>query len=113
MATSIFISSTSANIVGGLGIQSQVKLRRPTDRHFLLAGQTFKPRRIMVVRASDRNDLPVKSSGLSNDECEAAVVAGNIPEAPRTPLKAAAPAGTPVVPSLVCVITKFDEWSAG
>lgn len=58
--------------------------------------------RSLRVRASNTNDnVPMKKMGMSDEECEAAVVAGNIPEAPPAPSKPAAPAGTPVVPSLV------------
>ncbi|KAJ0827311.1 putative porphobilinogen synthase [Helianthus annuus] len=41
-------------------------------------------RRMLVVKAST-NDGPIKKLGMSDAECEAAVVAGNIPEAPRCP----------------------------
>lgn len=37
----------------------------------------------------------------SDEECEAAVVAGNVPEAPPVPPTPAAPTGTPVVTPLV------------
>ncbi|CAI0573760.1 unnamed protein product [Linum tenue] len=50
-----------------------------------------------VVKAT--SDVPVKT-GLSDAECEAAVAAGNVPEAPPVPPTPLAPAGTPVVPSL-------------
>ena len=52
-----------------------------------------------MVKASET----VKKFGLSDAECEAAVVAGKIPEAPPVPPKPAAPAGTPLVPALVSV----------
>ncbi|KAH7575976.1 hypothetical protein JRO89_XS02G0266700 [Xanthoceras sorbifolium] len=51
---------------------------------------------LFVVKASET----AKKLGLTDAECEAAVVAGNIPEAPPVPPKPAAPAGTPLVPSL-------------
>lgn len=55
-----------------------------------------------TIRASEKHhDGPIKKLGLSDAECEAAVVAGNVPEAPPIPPKPAAPSGTPVVPSLV------------
>ncbi|GFS40112.1 aldolase superfamily protein [Actinidia rufa] len=41
-----------------------------------------------------------KKMGLSDAECEAAVVAGNVPKAPPVPPMPVAPAGTPVVPTL-------------
>lgn len=56
----------------------------------------------LTVRAGEiRDNGPIKKLGISDEECEAAVVAGNIPEAPTAPAKPAAPAGTPVVASLV------------
>ena len=53
----------------------------------------------------------MKKLGRSDAECEAAVVAGNVPEAPPVPPKPASPAGTPVVPLLVSVkdITGFSN----
>ncbi|KAL0438105.1 UNVERIFIED_CONTAM: Delta-aminolevulinic acid dehydratase 1, chloroplastic [Sesamum latifolium] len=57
--------------------------------------------RMLTVRAGEtRENGPIKKMGKSDAECEAAVVAGNIPEAPPVPPKPAAPAGTPVVSSL-------------
>ncbi|KAL0326163.1 UNVERIFIED_CONTAM: Delta-aminolevulinic acid dehydratase 1, chloroplastic [Sesamum radiatum] len=56
---------------------------------------------MLTVRAGEtRENGPLKKMGMSDAECEAAVVAGNIPEAPPVPPKPAAPAGTPVVSSL-------------
>lgn len=61
--------------------------------------------RILTIRASEsRDDGHIKKMGKSDEECEAAVVAGNVPEAPPVPPKPAAPAGTPVVASLVSKI---------
>ncbi|KAI3464523.1 hypothetical protein Pfo_021186 [Paulownia fortunei] len=57
--------------------------------------------RMLTIMAGEiREDGPVKKMGMSDEECEAAVVAGNIPEAPPVPPKPAAPAGTPDVSSL-------------
>lgn len=61
---------------------------------------TLPHRRMLVLKASI-NDGPMKKMGRSDAECEAAVVAGNIPEAPPVPATPSSPAGTPVVPSLV------------
>ncbi|KAL5987500.1 Delta-aminolevulinic acid dehydratase 1, chloroplastic [Asimina triloba] len=44
---------------------------------------------ITVIRASHEHESSVKSSGRSIEECEAAVVAGNAPEAPPSRPKAA------------------------
>ncbi|KMT19682.1 hypothetical protein BVRB_1g007390 [Beta vulgaris subsp. vulgaris] len=55
----------------------------------------------LVVRASEkRENLTQQKTGLSIEECEAAVVAGNAPSAPPVPPKPKAPAGTPVISPL-------------
>lgn len=59
------------------------------------------PGRRLTVRASQSHSGPFEKLGLSDAECEAAVVAGNVPVAPPVPPKPKAPAGTPVVPTLV------------
>ena len=56
-----------------------------------------------MVRASERHDGHVKKIEMSIEECEAAVVAGNVPEAPPVPPKPAAPVGTPLIQPLVSV----------
>ncbi|RAL54330.1 unnamed protein product [Cuscuta campestris] len=63
------------------------------------------PRRLMLTKSSRDNNGPgssglLKKMGRTCAECEAAVVAGNTPEAPPVPPKPASPAGTPVVSSL-------------
>ncbi|GER37737.1 delta-aminolevulinic acid dehydratase, partial [Striga asiatica] len=55
-------------------------------------------RRALLVRASENG--PIKKMGMSDVECEAAVVAGNVPEAPPVPPKPSSPAGTPAVAPL-------------
>lgn len=78
---------------------------RPSRPLKLNSGRTqFDPRppRIFTVRAGD-GDGSVGKTRLSDAECEAAVVAGNVPLAPPAPPKPAAPAGTPVVPLLVSI----------
>ncbi|XP_073063756.1 delta-aminolevulinic acid dehydratase, chloroplastic-like [Primulina eburnea] len=57
------------------------------------------PRKLAIAACDKRDSVPIKT-GMSDQECETAVVAGYIPVAPRIPPKPAAPAGTPVVPSL-------------
>nr|P24493.2 RecName: Full=Delta-aminolevulinic acid dehydratase, chloroplastic; Short=ALAD; Short=ALADH; AltName: Full=Porphobilinogen synthase; Flags: Precursor [Spinacia oleracea]CAA40974.1 porphobilinogen synthase [Spinacia oleracea] len=55
----------------------------------------------LVVRASERRDnLTQQKTGLSIEECEAAVVAGNAPSAPPVPPTPKAPSGTPSVSPL-------------
>ena len=69
-------------------------------------GASSGRRRLFVVRASETRDGQMEKIGLSVEECEAAVVAGNAPLAPPAAPKPAAPAGTPVVPSLVSILEK-------
>ncbi|CAH9062057.1 unnamed protein product [Cuscuta epithymum] len=59
------------------------------------------PRWIFLIKSSSNNGSgsSLRSKNTCAD-CEAAVVAGNIPEAPPVPPKPAAPAGTPSVTSL-------------
>lgn len=104
MASTTTIINVGA--VKGLDCQTYVGLRgRPlvNVRSFNCVGTSVKanPNRRFVVRASEAHNGPFKKLGLSDAECEAAVVAGNVPEAPPVPPKPAAPAGTPVVPTLV------------
>ncbi|XP_042040653.1 delta-aminolevulinic acid dehydratase 1, chloroplastic-like isoform X1 [Salvia splendens] len=60
----------------------------------------FAPRTLTVNAAKAHSDGPVKKMGKSDEECEAAVVAGIVPEAPPVPPKPSAPAGTPLVTPL-------------
>ncbi|GLT47123.1 hypothetical protein SLA2020_208400 [Shorea laevis] len=56
--------------------------------------------RPFVVRASESRDGHVNKMGMSVAECEAAVVAGNVPEAPPLPPTTAVPTGTLVIQPL-------------
>ncbi|KAL7117943.1 hypothetical protein ACP275_03G104400 [Erythranthe tilingii] len=57
--------------------------------------------RTLTVRAGEARDSgSINKTGMSDEDCEAAVVAGNVPDAPPVPPKPAAPAGTPAVSSL-------------
>ena len=82
--------------------QSYVGLRPTTNRRLVRAACRIKlSHPVSVIRANDDREASVKSSGMSIEECEAAVVAGNAPQAPPPRPTPAAPAGTPVVSSLV------------
>lgn len=94
----------------GFDCQQYVGLKpsRSAKFSFLQAASRRQPsRRLFVVRASENHNDSIKKLGMTDAECEAAVVAGNVPEAPPVPPKPAAPAGTPVVPSLVSVQFNF------
>jgi hypothetical protein len=103
MASSIFNAPCTVPAVEGknyFGLKPAVN----NDLRFNVGKKTSIigcPKRVFTVRASEKKDGPIKKLGLSDAECEAAVVAGNVPEAPPVPPRPAAPAGTPVVPSLV------------
>lgn len=105
MASSIVNVPCNVQAIKGLDCQNYIGLRPSRSLKFncVKTGTTARPPRLLVVRASEKNDGPVKKMGLSDVECEAAVVAGNVPEAPPVPRKPAAPVGTPVVPSLVSI----------
>lgn len=90
----------------GIDCQQHVGLKpSPSAKYsFLRAASKGQPsRRFLVIRASENHNDSTKKLGMTDAECEAAVVAGNVPEAPPVPPKSAAPAGTPVVPLLVSV----------
>ncbi|XXG79891.1 hypothetical protein AAC387_Pa09g0861 [Persea americana] len=81
--------------------QSYVGLRPTTNRRLVRAARRIKlSHPVSAIRANDDREASVKSSGMSIEECEAAVVAGNAPQAPPPRPTPAAPAGTPVVSSL-------------
>ncbi|KAK4276724.1 hypothetical protein QN277_014840 [Acacia crassicarpa] len=104
MASTMANAPITVRPVKDLGCQNYVGLKAPTNFK-LNIGRTAKksqPSRLFVVRSSERQNVSgtTKKLGLSDAECEAAVVEGNVPEAPPVPPKPASPAGTPVVPSL-------------
>lgn len=103
MGSTIVTAPSNVGAAKGLDCQSFVGLRPFTSVRRLDCVRTSikASSRRLVVRASEPSDGFPRKLGMSDAECEAAVVAGNVPEAPPVPPKAAAPAGTPVVPSLV------------
>lgn len=106
---SIAMSSSSSGIVGALKFDLKSE---PSGKFFpvvLPSIRARRPRVVTLIKSSIDNGSgssgPVKKLGMTDAECEAAVVAGNVPEAPPVPPKPAAPAGTPVVSSLVSVLS--------
>ena len=88
--------------VGGVVVNRNPLFLRPSSSTLVKQSWRRSPKLRFTVRASETHaDGPTKKLGLSDAECEAAVVAGNVPEAPPIPSKPAAPSGSPVVPSLV------------
>ncbi|KAH9691220.1 Delta-aminolevulinic acid dehydratase 1 [Citrus sinensis] len=100
MASSVFHAPCGAPSIKQLECQKYVGLRPSVTLRFNCVKTKTVMARRLVVTASKSHDGASKKLGISDAECEAAVVAGNIPEAPPVPPKPAAPAGTPVVPSL-------------
>ncbi|KAK9107201.1 hypothetical protein Syun_023212 [Stephania yunnanensis] len=101
--TSISVAPSNAGGASGLHcVRNYTGLRPSTGLRLFNAGISIKrsSRSLVVIRASDAGEVSLKKTGLSIEECEAAVVAGNGPEAPPATPKAAAPAGTPLVQSL-------------
>lgn len=105
MASTIFNAPYKVPALKGFDRNNYVGLRPTSTLNFSYAPSTAKlPHRgAFVVRASQTGDGPAKKLGMTDAECEAAVVAGNIPEAPPVPPKPAAPAGTPVIQPIVSV----------
>ncbi|KAF8399246.1 hypothetical protein HHK36_015111 [Tetracentron sinense] len=106
MACTILMAPSNVQAIKCLDGQNYVGLKPSTTQKFISAGRAIKThsRSLFIVRASEKRDeslKDLKKMGLSDEECEAAVVAGNAPDAPPVPPKAVAPARTPVVPSLV------------
>lgn len=101
MASSVFHAPSGAPSIKQLECQNYVGLGPSVTLRFNCVKTKTVMARRLVVTASKSHDGATKKLGISDAECEAAVVAGNIPEAPPVPPKPAAPAGTPVVPSLV------------
>ncbi|KAK6938391.1 Delta-aminolevulinic acid dehydratase [Dillenia turbinata] len=102
MASAFVNVPCNVGAIKGLDSQTYVGLKPSLNQQFncVMPKIMANPRRVLVVRASERRSEPIPKMGLTDEECEAAVVAGNVPEAPPVPPKSAAPAGTPVVPSL-------------
>lgn len=108
------MASTTINVpcnVGAINVLDCRNFKPELNRNFVSVRPPIRVsngrRGGLIVRASETREGPIKKTGLSDEECEAAVVAGNAPEAPPVAPKPAAPAGTPVVPSLVSVLWFF------
>lgn len=109
MASIIVNVCCNVQAIKGLECQNYVGLKASRNSNFNCVKTAIKtPPRFLVVRASERQDGPIKKMGLSDAECEVAVVAGKVPEAPPVPPKPAAPTGTPVVHSLVSIRTRLS-----
>lgn len=101
MACAISISSGNAISLRKLDTQNYVGLKPFTNRKFVHAARPVKLQQpFSVIRANDEHEASVKNKGMSIEECEAAVVAGNVPEAPPARPRPASPPGTPLVTSL-------------
>ncbi|KAM3322799.1 delta-aminolevulinic acid dehydratase, chloroplastic [Capsicum chacoense] len=87
-------------------VKFEIKLKRLPNLLCARPSVKLNRRRMSTIRAikeghdNESGSTPLKKMGLTDEECEAAVVAGNVPEAPPVPPKPAAPDGTPIVSSL-------------
>ncbi|XP_028107447.1 delta-aminolevulinic acid dehydratase, chloroplastic-like [Camellia sinensis] len=103
MASIVVNLPCNVGAIKGLDCANYVGLKPSVNHNFVCVRPQSKAcnrRRLLIVRASETCDGPMRKMGLSDEECEAAVVAGNVPQAPPVPPKRAPPAGTPVVPAL-------------
>ncbi|KAK2989802.1 hypothetical protein RJ640_006119 [Escallonia rubra] len=99
------MASTIFNVpcnVGELRVSDYTSLKPSLNRRLASLRPSIRApgRRVLTVRAGETREGPMKKLGLSDEECEAAVAAGKVPDAPPPPSTPAAPSGTPVVSSL-------------
>lgn len=99
----ISLTPSNVQVLRPVDIQSYVGLRPMLARRSFCTMSAAKVPDLMVIRASNEQEMSVKSSRLSLEECEANAVAGNFPE-PPPPYRPLGPKGTPSVEPLVCVI---------
>ncbi|CAN7129904.1 unnamed protein product [Brassica rapa subsp. narinosa] len=98
MASTLFNASCSFPSIKVIDCKSHVGLRSNVSQVRVASLPiATSQRRSLVVRASNGH---AKKLGRSDAECEAAVAAGDVPEAPPVPPKPVAPAGTPVIQPL-------------
>ncbi|AAF22911.1 Delta-aminolevulinic acid dehydratase 1 [Arabidopsis thaliana] len=99
--TPIFNASCSFPSTRGIDCKSYIGLRSNVSKVSVASSRiATSQRRNLVVRASESGNGHAKKLGMSDAECEAAVAAGNVPEAPPVPPKPAAPVGTPIIKPL-------------
>ncbi|KAI3834051.1 hypothetical protein MKX03_033013 [Papaver bracteatum] len=99
-STMISVSPSNFATIRELKAQTHagLKLNGRTNQVYFNTGGMIKVRSSsrLIIKASNEKESSLKKLGLTDEECEAAVVAGNAPEAPLVPPKPAAPAGTPL-----------------
>lgn len=100
MATILSPAPVHVRVVRSIDDKIYVGLRPLSSRTYVSVKRESKARSFAVVRASSENEVPVKNSGMSIEECEAAAVAGNFPDPPPV-YRPQGPKGTPVVSPLV------------
>uniref|UniRef100_A0A1D1ZH79 Delta-aminolevulinic acid dehydratase n=1 Tax=Anthurium amnicola TaxID=1678845 RepID=A0A1D1ZH79_9ARAE len=94
MAFAVSTALSHAGVVGRIDDGSYAALRPSITRKSSFSVRPTRVQRHIVIRASDERPAPVRSSGLTNEECEAAAVAGNFP-APPPFYRPSGPKGTP------------------
>ncbi|KAF5942317.1 hypothetical protein HYC85_019959 [Camellia sinensis] len=98
MASIVVNLPCNVGAIKGLDCANYVGLKPSVNHNFVCVRPQSKAcnrRRLLIVRASETRDGPMRKMGLSDEECEAAVVAGNVPQAPPVPPKPAPPAWNP------------------
>jgi len=106
--TPIFNASCSFPSTRGIDCKSYIGLRSNVSKVSVASSRiATSQRRNLVVRASESGNGHAKKLGMSDAECEAAVAAGNVPEAPPVPPKPAAPVGTPIIKPLVSIQVSY------
>ncbi|KAI3991821.1 hypothetical protein MKX01_038219 [Papaver californicum] len=99
-STMMAVSPSNFSTIRELKGQSHTGLKMNANQVYFNTGGVIKIRSLSsrsIIKASNEKEALPKKLGLTDEECEAAVVAGNAPEAPPVPPKQAAPAGTPLV----------------
>lgn len=106
MAFAVSTSLGHAGVVGKVDDGSYIGLRPSTTRKLSLSLCRIGARGHTAIRASEDRSASLRTSGLSNEECEAAAVAGKFP-APPPFVRPAGPQGTPKITPLVSPPFKY------
>ncbi|XP_078443246.1 aldolase superfamily protein [Wolffia australiana] len=99
MAFAVSTSIGHGGVVGKIEEGSCVGLRLSTSQRLSFPLCRIRVRGQAVIRASDEGSASLRTSGLSNEECEAAAVAGKFP-APPPFVRPSGPQGTPKIAPL-------------
>lgn len=107
MASMISLTPSNVQVLRPMYVGNYVGLRPVVAGKSVCTMTTPKVRPLMVIRASSQNESSVKTSGQSNEECEANAVAGSFPDVPPF-YRPSGPKGTPDVKPLVRAILLLE-----